>query len=274
MLRVLAVLLVPPALFAAACGAAASTQPGAVAKPIANATAAPASPPPTPIVLATRSYGVAVTDQQAISDVLDPLALLGDLSRVSPAPLGPELQTQLLAPDDLPVGFTVRQQFSFQVPCPSGTIQMATNMFASGGSAAEIVGPMVMSAVLDLPPAAADDIRAHPGLDSLGLGDLHEGPGEDGVSLLNLHALDASGLGGYAAGMHMEIDLRAASDAIGAELSRNGVAPEGRLIAVDMYTFLRADRVYMASVTYPAGGGAAADAGRLAALLAGRTGAG
>jgi hypothetical protein len=83
----------------------------------------------------------------------------------------------------------------------------------------------------------------------------------------NLRLLDATGLGTYSSGTHMELDLRGLSGELRQQLTQQGIVPTTDVFAMDTYTFMLGDRMYSVTVIYPVDGSQPADPYRLARLL-------
>jgi hypothetical protein len=149
-----ALLILVLAVLATGCaGQSARGNPAAEPTVLATGTGSFAPETPTPMVLPTLAYGLsASTDADVVASALNPLGLMADMANISPAPLGPELEAQLLKATDVPAGYTSVEQLSLQFPCPSGYIQMASNAFTLNGRQASELGPTVSSSVLDMPP--------------------------------------------------------------------------------------------------------------------------
>jgi hypothetical protein len=216
-------------------------------------------------VLATQPFGGSGTDAEVIADAINPFALYSQMSDVSPAPLGAELEAQLLTADDMPAGYSSVSQVSFQVPCPSGHIQLASNEFTPNGRSPDVLGPTVMTFVMDMPHDQADEVRALPAQDNLG--DIPDSADEYGIRMTRLGKLDSSGLGEFADGERLEIDLSGVPGDVRAQLAQAGTELTIDRIIVDQYIFMRGDRMYATTVIYASGSPPPADARQLALLL-------
>jgi hypothetical protein len=264
MLRRLTLLLIPLAVFAAACGGSSnSAKPTATSGPAATATeVSPTAEPPTPIVLATQPYGGA----SGVLSAMNPLQILSGIQGGSPSQnVSPELASALLDASDLPSGFAPMGEFSFNL---AGAGQMAANMFISGDIASGTFRSMAMSAVVTLPPdqlAALDSLRS---LTDADLEQMRAATTGLGVNFTDLRVLSSSGLGDNAAGLHMVMDFSGMANAFGA--SDSGTNPFANGLAVDMYMFARGGKMHMAMVMWPADGSAGANARQLADALYGR----
>jgi hypothetical protein len=278
MLRKLALLLIPLAFVAAACGGNNNDKSSATSTAEATATAAyaPSEPTripttPTPIVIATPNFGGATSLLSAVN----PLQLLNGIeSGGASQQVSPELKAGLLSPGDLPGGFTPFGDFGFNIPSQYGSMQMAANMFATGDIASGNFGAMVMSAAIVLPPQALDQFGPN-GLAELShltdadLAQIRQATKALGVTFSDLHVLDGSGLGDGGAGMHMVIDFSGLPNSLSAPEGASNPFQDG--LAIDMYMFVRGDHMYMAMVMWPASGSSGVDARALADTLNSRT---
>ena len=283
MLRKLALLLIPLAVVAAACGgddkdsSSTDTTPQATATEAAEPTSVPTSDvEPTPVVIATQDFGDAPIDFGGASSVLssvNPFQLLDSFDGASSfsSDVDPALKNELLAASDLPSGFLPMGEFTFAAPSEYGEMQMAANVFASGDitSTGEL-GTMVMSASIVVPPDAMDEFAG-------ALDEIRNLPEEDlasafgdargfGTLFSDLRVLDGSGLGDGGAGIHMVMDFGSLAGMFGAPA--DGVPA---LMAMDMFMFVTGDRMHMTFVMYPGGVSPAVDARHLADVLDSRT---
>ncbi|MEX2158101.1 MAG: hypothetical protein WEB04_01725 [Dehalococcoidia bacterium] len=202
---------------------------------------------------------------------INPLsAALGGLdafSAASPSNLDPALAGLLLGESDLPEAFASYGDFSFS----AGGGSMAARMFATGDPNSDDPGTIVMSMVVEVPPDEIDQLTE--ALDASSLENDIFGDGTFG----DFEVVDASDLGDQAVGVHLEIDLGAfigaLSEAFGEEgedVAREELPFESG-IALDMYMFVRGDKMLMVSTVWPSDQSARADAHSLAALLSART---
>lgn len=274
MLRKLALLLIPLAVLAAACGSDADSDSPTDATPQATATesAEPTSAAtgPTPVVIATQDFGGAGNVLSAVN----PFELLDNFDGAASfdADVDPALKNELLAASDLPSGFLSMGEFTFAAPSEYGEMQMAANVFASGDitSTGEL-GTMVMSASIVIPPGAMDEFGAATldeirNLSEEDLASALGGAGIYGALFSDLRVLDGSGLGDGGVGIHMVMDLGSLAGAFGAPA--DGAPAE---MAMDMFMFVKGDRMHMTFVMYPDGGSPGVDARHLADVLDGRT---
>jgi hypothetical protein len=143
-------------------------------------------------------------------------------------------------------------------------------MFASGDMQTGEFGAMVMSAAVAIPPdqiaqlGDPSDWGSASDADLQALQDIMEGTG---VGLSEFNLLDASGLGEGGLAMHMTMDLGGLFGALGAPDDANPFA-DG--ISMDMYMFLRGDKLLMTMVMWPAGGPSGVDGYALANVMDGR----
>lgn len=276
MLRKLALLLLPLALLAGACSSGGADDDGSggdARTPTATAVSADGS---TPTGASDAQPTAAAGDTDSGSGVLfgalNPLDLLSAVSSGQPS-LGdadPSLQVALLTGDDLPGGFLSLGDFAYNVPSKYGELQMAASMFTSGNVASDEIGATVMSAVVAIPPDAMDDLGDPSHWLTAGeadLADVQTALGESGLGLSDLRLLDASGLGDGGVGMHMTLDFGALFGALGAPDEANPIAAG---LSMDMYMFLRGDRMLMTIVMWPAGAPSGVDGRALAEIMDGR----
>jgi hypothetical protein len=298
MLRKLALLLIPLAVLAAACGgnskdnSPSDTTLKATATAAAGATGEPTSAPtsvrtnPTPIVIATPDLGSSPIDlgggdhnganSTDLINAINPLGLLSGIDHATATDgVSPQLAAQLLSASDLPSGFMSMGDYSMSIPTGAGTMDMSMNMFASGDIASTgEMGTMVMSAAILLSPEARAEIgqESLDALENLSDADLEAiraGSAGLGFAITDLHLLDASGLGEGGAGIHMAMDFSGMMDAFGG--MPEGESPLAGGIAMDMYMFFEGDYMHMVMVMYPTGSSSGVDARALADVLDSRT---
>lgn len=269
MLRKLALIMLPVALLAAACSGGNEADDAAQAKPT--------SEPPAAL------RDTAVTEKEGgagevLFSTLNPFQFLGGIGgQPTSQEVDSSLKGALLDADDLPAEFVSMGEFTFSMPSEYGAMEMAASQFASGDLTTGDFGAMVMSVVLALPPEAIDelgDLGDLSELDELTEADLDEMEAEAerfGMDFGDLRVLDASGLGDGGFGMHMEMDFGGLFEAFGAPEGDNPLAAG---IAMDMYMFLRGERVLMAMVMWPADGSPGVDGRSLAETMDGKAAAG
>jgi len=198
-------------------------------------------------------------DGEAVSAVLDtfnPFALMGTLGSQPGAPSPGDdgndgLKAALLDEGDLPAGFSSFGEMSFSVPVEGSTGTMAANMFSSGDLASGEFGAMVMSAALEGPPGALDQLgnfEQLAGASEEELAKAEDALGQLGVTFSDFGLLDASGLGDGGMGMRMAMDFGGMFDQFGLPASE---APPFDAIALEMYAFARGERMYMVMVMWP-----------------------
>jgi hypothetical protein len=285
MLRKLALLLIPLAVFAAACGS--DDDSGDDPTPAPSATSAAdstGSPPgadadePTAIVIATPDLGGAPidmgdegSDPGSIISAINPLSFLSGVDSGSASDgASPELAARLLSSGDLPAGYLPMGDFSMNFPMTAGSsMEMAMSWFASG----DIVntgqlGSMVISAAIIVPPEARSemDIDELTNMTDEELQEEIAASGAMGMGITDVHILDASGLGEGGAGIHMEMDLAQMGDAFGSPPV--GMPAE---LGTDMYMFFEGDYMQMVMVMYPVSEGSDVDARSLAEVLDNRS---
>ena len=274
MLRKLALLLLPLALLAAACSSDSAGNDGTDGGTRAPAATAVSSDGSTPAGASDAQPTTVAGDSDSgdLFGALNPLDLLSAASSGQPS-LGdfdPSLQVALLTGDDLPGDFLSLGDFAYNVPSEYGELQMAASMFTSGDVASEELGATVMSAVVAIPPGALDDLGDPShwlNADEADLADVQAALGESGLGLTDLRLLDASGLGDGGVGMHMTLDFGALFGALGAPDEANPIAAG---LSMDMYMFLRGDRMLMTIVMWPAGSPSGVDGHALAEIMDGR----
>jgi hypothetical protein len=272
MLRKLALLILPLAVFAAACGGGSdnkskptsTTEAAATPTPAAStATEEPTSAPPTPIVIATADLGGA---SSVLSDI-NPLQILSGIQGGSASEtVSPDLASGLLDEGDVPGGYSKLGEFSFNL---TGTGQMAANMFVSGDVVSGTFGGMVMSAVVDVPPDKLGELDSLDNLSSADLDQIRSATSGLGIDFADLRVLDSSGLGDHAAGMHMVMDMSGMMNSFG---GADGPNPFAGGLAVDMYMFAAGGQMHMVMVMWPADGSAGADARQLIDALYSKAG--
>jgi len=262
MLRKLAYILLPLALlFMAACsdGSGTGTK---TSTPTATTSAAPTDTAsdgaqPTTAIGDTDtdpidSGGGDANGGDALLRTLNPMELFIAASSGEPstAPDDPALQAALLTQDDLPGDFISLGDFSYNMPTAFGDLHMAAAMFASGEFEG---GSMVMSAAIAVAPDKIDELGDPSEWGSATQADLERMQGifeDSGIGLTEFNLLDAEGLGDGGLGFHLTMDLGALIGAFGppdeADLFAEG-------ISMDMYMFLRGDRMLMTIVMWPAG---------------------
>ena len=220
----------------------------------ANPAAVTTQATPTVTAGGSDGGGEAVS---AVLDTFDPFSLLGTLGSQpwAPAPSGDardeSLKAALLDEGDLPEGFTTFAEMSFSVPVEGSTGAMAANMFSSADMTADEFGAMVMSAALDGPPGALDELgnfEELAGASEEELAKVEETLGQLGISFNDFRLLDGSGLGDGGMGMHMAMDFGGLFSQFGLPA---GEAPPFDAIALEMYACARGERMYMVMVVWP-----------------------
>ena len=267
MWRKLALLLLPIALLAAACGGASKSND--------NADGGSNSIRDDGGVYDVDGDAPSGLDAGASTDdllaTINPLsAALGGLDALpagSSASVDPALADLLLSGSDLPDAFASYGDFSFSVAGGS----MAARMFATGDPQSNDPGTIVMSMVVEVPPEEVGTLTD--GFDASSLENDIFGDGTFG----QFEVVDASDLGDQAVGVHMEVDLGAFIGALAEAFGEEGEAvareelPFESGIALDMYMFVRGDKLLAVSTVWPSDQSAGADAHSLAALLSART---
>jgi hypothetical protein len=249
-----AVLLVPALAVAVACGSgdkkpqAGSSPTSAALIPISTAgSESPVTAPPSSATRAPAGQG----DSAAVGDIFSTVlggAFGGGASGPSAAKASdPTLGRFLPGDSDLPAGFVVFNQITSRVPdgiTTAGGMDMAASMAMSGdpssGDPASL--SILMSMVL-----RPDDLTALGKL--LGsLGTLNDaslkksledaGGSFAGITIKDVHVLDASGLGEGGAGLSMTMDMSGYISKLG------GAAPAGlSVMTMHMYLFGRGDYI-------------------------------
>lgn len=261
MLRRLAYILLPLALlFMAAC----SDDNGTGTKTTAPTATTSAAPTDTSSDGAQPTTAIGDTDTDprdtgagtstGLLGALNPLDLLSAAGSGQPSsgPADPSLQAALLTQADLPGGFFSLGDVNYNVPSELGDLHMAASMFTSGDMDSQELGAMVMSAVVAVPPEAIDELGdpSDWAASNADLDELRAVFDETGLGLSDLSLLDSSGLGDGGLGMHLTMDFGGLFGALGAPDDANPFA-EG--ISMDVYMFLRGDRMLMTIVMWPAG---------------------
>lgn len=213
-----------------------------------------ATPEPTSLPPASTSETDTVESGGAsdlLLNSLNPFQLLDSLGQQPTSQqVDPSLEAALLAVDDLPADFVPLGQFTFTIPGDVGPIEMAASQFVIGDLEGDF-DAMVMSAVMALPPEALRELGDLSDLEAAAQAEFSQGIAEAeqfGLALGDFRLLDASGLGEGGFGMHMELDLGAL---LGQLVTAFG-APEEEIPAagfvIEMYMFLRGDRMLMVVV--------------------------
>ncbi len=263
MLRRISLAFLPLAFLAAACIGGGSE----------SATDERATPEPTSPPLASTSDTDTV-DPGGASDVLlnslNPFQLLDRLGQQPTSQqVDPSLEAALLDAVDLPADFVPLGQFALTMPGDIGPMEIAASQFVIGDLEGDF-DAMVMSAVMALPPEALSELGDLSDLEAAAHAEFSQGIAEAeqmGLALGDFRLLDASGLGEGGFGMHMELDL----GALLGELATAFGAPEEEIPAagfvIEMYMFLRGDRVLMVVVMEPLGRSTNVDARELAETM-------
>ncbi len=278
MLRKLGLVILPLALLvSAACGGGGSKEEGAAAKatvePAASRPAATATVASAPTSVPTKE-AVVQSGGNPLFGSFSPFQMMGAGLGSSAGALvadDPTLSAVLLRAGDLPAGFQSMGSFTYDLPTPQGNTRMAASMFVSGDVTSGELGAMVMSMAMALPPdalAQMGDLSQTSALTQADLDKINQEASASGLTLKDLRALDASGLGEESAAMHMAMDFGAMLDQLGGESA--GAMPWGNALAADMYMFLRGDRMMMVMVMWPDGQEAGADGAALAKVMDGR----
>lgn len=256
MLRNIALILFPLALLAAACSSSGGS-------PDANSDSAQPPTSPTEPTLAVEKDGAGGADLLAS---MNPFDLLGAIDGPTSSEANPELKAALLTASDLPGEFLPFGEFGLATPTELGPIDMAMSVFASGDLSDGDFEAMVMSVVADLPPEALAELGDPSKLAALTeaqMAQFEDELGPLGEAFGNVELLDASGLGDGGVGIHFEMDF-------GTLLAGFG-APEGDLpfssIVMDMYMFLRGERMFMVMLMAPDGEAFGLNARDLAELM-------
>ncbi len=268
MLRRIALILVPVALLAAACGGNGDSDgadDGSDAGPTATVSE-PTAEATTPADATNGDEGR--SPGAALLGSVNPFELLGSIGDPSAsADVDSSLKDPLLQASDLPSDYLPAGEFTFSMPTEVGQADMAASMFAKGDLASQEVGPMVMSAVVALPPEALAELGDPSELDDLTEDELAELEDLQEMGLGEINLLDGSGLGDGGLGMHMEMDFGGLFGALGAPEEDNQFAAG---ISMDMYVFLRGEHMLMVMVMWPTGESSGVDARDLAEIMDGR----
>ncbi len=265
MLRRIALILLPIALLAAACngdGDSDGADDGTDTEPTATVSE-PTTEPTTPEEGTDGDGGA--SPGAALLGSVNPFELLGSVGDPSTsADVEPSLKEPLLESGDLPDDYMALGEFTFSMPSEMGELDMAASMFAKGDLASEEVGPVVMSAAVEQPPEALAELGDPSELDDLTEEELAELEELKEMGLGEIELLDGSGLGDGGIGMRMEMDFGDLFGALGAPEEDNPFA-EG--IAMEMYVFLRGERMLMLMVMWPTGESPGVDARDLAEIM-------
>lgn len=263
MLRRISLAFLPLAFLAAACiggGSESATNERTTPEPI--------SPPPA------STSDMDTLEPGSTSDVLlsslNPFQLLDSFGQQPTSQqVDPSLKAALLDADDLPAGFVSLGQSTLTIPGDIGPMEMAASQFVIGDLEGDF-GGMVMSAVMSLPPEALAELGDLSDLEAAMQAEFSQGIAEAeqlGLSLGDFRLLDASGLGDGGLGMHMEFDL----GALLGELATAFGAPAEEIpdagFVIEMYIFLRGDRMLMIVVMESLGQSTGVDARELAETM-------
>ena len=261
MLRRISLAFLPLALLAVACiggGSESATD--------ERATPEPTSPPPASIsAMETVEPGGA---SDVLLNSLNPFQLLDSLGQQPTSQqVDPSLEAALLAAGDLPADFVPLGQFTLTIPGDIGPMEIAASQFVIGDLEGDF-DAMVMSAVMALPPEALAELGDLSDLEAAAQAGFSQEIAEfEQLGLGDFRLLDASGLGDGGLGMHMELDL----GALLGELATALGAPEEEIPAagfvIEMYMFLRGERMLMVVVMETLGRSAGVDARELAETM-------
>jgi len=261
MLRRISLAFLPLVLLVAACiggGSESATD--------ERATPEPTSPPPASISDTDTVEPGGASD--VLLNSLNPFQLLDSLGQQPTSQqVDPSLEAALLDADDLPADFVPLGQFTLTIPGDIGPIEMAASQFVIGDLEGDF-DAMVMSAVMALPPEALSELGDLSDLEAAAQAEFSQEIAEfEQLGLGDFRLLDASGLGEGGFGMHMELDL----GALLGELATAFGAPEEEIPAagfvIEMYMFLRGERMLMVVVMEPLGRSTDVDARELAETM-------
>jgi hypothetical protein len=207
---------------------------------------------------------------EALFGALNPFDLLGGFDpaagpEVFNQNVDPSLKAPLIVAGDLPPRYSPLGEFAFSLPTEYGPMEMAASQFQTGDPSGMEMGSMVMSAVMSLPPEAMEELGDLSELEELTEADLAELQDLEGLGMgfENVHILDTSGLGDGGAGFHMEINFGDLFESLSfdlgddlgefdAEFSQEEIPmPDG--IGMDVYMFVRGERMLMLVVMWPLG---------------------
>ena len=224
-------------------------------------------PPASTSATYTMESGGAV---DALLSGLNPFQLLDSLGQQPfSQQVDPSVEAMLLDADDLPADFVPLGQFTLTIPSDIGPMEIAASQFVIGDLEGDF-GGMVMSAVMSLPPEALAELGDLSDLEAAMQAEFSQGIAEAeqlGLSLGDFQLLDASGLGDGGLGMHMELDFGALLD----ELATAFDAPAEEIpdvgFVIEIYIFLRGDRMLMIVVMESLGQSTGVDARELAETM-------
>jgi hypothetical protein len=255
-------LLLPVALLAAAaCDDNNSNGSEATEEPTTVATDAEA--PEEPTSEASNDDGD-TGDESGVFGAVNPFNVLDGIGGApANADVSPELEAALLTAGDLPEGFLDMGTFGYALPSELGEIQMAGSMFVGGDLMSGDFSAMVLSAAMDMPPEALEDLDQFE-ITEDDLSEIEGLAGDAGALFSNLEILDASGLGDAGFGMHMTMDVGSLLGDLAASEPDNPFA-DG--ISMDMYGFVQGDHLLMVMVMWPASQDSGVDGHDLAALM-------
>ena len=225
-------------------------------------------PPASTSATYTMESGGAV---DALLSGLNPFQLLDSLGQQPfSQQVDPSVEAMLLDADDLPADFVPLGQFTLTIPSDIGPMEIAASQFVIGDPGGEDFDALVMSAVMTLPPEALAELGDLSDLEAAAQAEFSQGIAEAeqlGLALGDFRLLDASGLGDGGLGMHMELDF----GALLGELATALGAPEEEIPAagfvIEMYMFLRGERMLMVIVMEPFGQSTGVDTRELAETM-------
>jgi len=183
----------------------------------------------------------------------------------------PDLKSALLTESDLPSGYqAIAGDAGYTLDLPDGQLKMAMRTLTQGGasSAADLAGPVVMSAAMTMPAPELSKFDSQLGqLDQMSTSDLEQqmaGASALGVTIKDVSLTNAD-IGDGGAHMHMVIDMSGLAEAFGGSADQLGAFQNG--IAFDGYMFRHGDLILMMVSFWPADQEAPVDAEALAKTM-------
>lgn len=263
MLRSMSLALLPLALLTAACIGGGGENP-------TDKGAAPEPTSPSPASISDTDTVEPSGASDLLLNTLNPFQLLDSLGQQPTSQqVDPSLEAMLLDAGDLPADFVPLGQFALTIPGDIGPMEIAASQFVIGDLEGDF-DAMVMSAVMALPPEALSELGDLSDLEAAAQAEFSQGIAEAeglGLSLGDFRLLDASGLGEGGFGMHMELDLGALLGDLATALGAPAEEIPAAGFVIEMYMFLRGERMLMVVVMEPLGRSTGVDARELAETM-------
>ena len=281
MLRSFVLGLLPLLLFAAACGSgdessADSAQERPTDAPMeAIDTSAPAEDSSS---AGDDGNGAGGDSFLAGFNPLDLLEAFGGESLALASEIDPAAEAVLIRSEDLPAEFSSVSDLAWSVPSDGGEVEIAGRMFSTGDledGDFDDMAPLVVSAVIELPPEAADELERFDELEA----ELDQYQSEIAeLGLGEIQLLDGTDLGDGGVGLRIELDFSGLFGSLlelGKEFAGESadfdVSPGEELldsgIMIEMYLFPRDERLLFVMVMEPLGQPSGVDSRGLAEIM-------